>query len=46
MNWAKRGFPLLAIYTPGKDVPWQSNAYTSQQVVSAIQAARRAAEGN
>jgi len=34
------GIPLLAIYTPGKDEPWLSNAYTSQQVVAALNAAR------
>ncbi len=34
------GIPLLAIYTPGSDDPWLSNAYTSQQVLDAIAAAR------
>ncbi len=35
------GIPLLAIYTPGsEDQPWLSNAYTSQQVLDAISAAR------
>ena len=34
------GIPLLAIYSPGKEIPWQSNAYTGQQVVSAVRAAR------
>lgn len=34
------GIPLLAIYTPGKDEPWLSNAYTAQQVIDAIAAAR------
>lgn len=34
------GIPLLAIYTPGKDEPWLSNWYTSQQVMDAIAAAR------
>ncbi len=34
------GIPLLAIYTPGKDEPWLSNWYTSQQVIDALDAAR------
>lgn len=34
------GIPLLAIYTPGRDDPWLSNAYTAQQVMDAIAAAR------
>ncbi len=35
------GIPLLAVYSPGQDVPWQSNAYTPQQVVAAVEKARR-----
>ncbi len=34
------GIPLLAVYTPGKDEPWMSNAYTAQQVIDALAAAR------
>jgi thiol:disulfide interchange protein len=34
------GIPLLAIYAPGRDEPWQSNAYTPQQVLSALAEAR------
>ncbi len=34
------GIPLLAIYPPGSDEPWQSNAYTPQQVLSALEQAR------
>lgn len=34
------GIPLLAIYTPGRDEPWLSNAYTSQQVMDAVMKAR------
>ena len=34
------GIPLLVIYTPGKDQPWQSNAYTSTQVLEALEEAR------
>ncbi len=34
------GIPLLVIYTPGRDEPWESNAYTSQQVMAALEQAR------
>lgn len=34
------GIPLLVIYTPGKEQPWESNAYTSQQVMAALEQAR------
>jgi len=34
------GIPLLAIFTPGQDEPWLSNAYTPQQVVEALAQAR------
>lgn len=34
------GIPLLVVYTPGRDDPWQSNAYTSQQVMDALSSAR------
>lgn len=34
------GIPQLFIYTPGSDTPWQSSAYTPQQVMSALEAAR------
>ncbi|HRQ74882.1 MAG TPA: cytochrome c biogenesis protein CcdA [Phycisphaerales bacterium] len=37
------GIPLLVIYTPGSDVPWQANNYTPQQVVAAIEQARASA---
>jgi len=36
------GIPLLVIYGPGLDEPWQSNAYTSQQVMDALERARGA----
>ncbi|RMH26676.1 MAG: hypothetical protein D6693_06720 [Planctomycetota bacterium] len=36
------GIPLLVVYGPGLDEPWQSNAYTSEQVLSAIERARGA----
>jgi thiol:disulfide interchange protein len=34
------GIPLLAIYAPEDETPWQSNAYTPQQVLEALGAAR------
>jgi thiol:disulfide interchange protein DsbD len=34
------GIPLLAIFTPGSEEPWLSNAYTPQQVVEALSRAR------
>lgn len=34
------GIPLLVIYTPGKDEPWQGNSYTAQQVLTALDEAR------
>lgn len=34
------GIPLLAIFTPGSEEPWLSNAYTPQQVVEALARAR------
>lgn len=33
------GIPLLVIYTPGKDEPWQANSYTAQQVLAALESA-------
>lgn len=33
------GIPLLVIYTPGNDEPWQANSYTSQQVIAALEQA-------
>ncbi|QOJ16611.1 MAG: thioredoxin family protein [Phycisphaeraceae bacterium] len=36
----RTGIPLLVIYTPGVDEPWQANAYTPQQVMEALDAAR------
>jgi thiol:disulfide interchange protein len=36
------GIPLLVVYGPGLEEPWQSNAYTSQQVLDAL--ARAAGE--
>ncbi|MEO0511771.1 MAG: thioredoxin family protein [Planctomycetota bacterium] len=36
----RTGIPTLAIYGPGLDEPWISNAYTSQQVLGAIDRAR------
>jgi thiol:disulfide interchange protein len=36
----QKGIPLLAIYTPGVEKPWLSNAYTSKQVMAALEAAR------
>ena len=39
------GIPFLAVYAPGLDDPiWVSNAYTSAQVVSAIEDARSRAQ--
>jgi len=35
------GIPTLAVYGPGLSEPWISNAYTSDQVMSAIARARR-----
>lgn len=37
----RTGIPLLAIYSPGTDEPWQANAYTPQQVMDALEAARQ-----
>lgn len=37
------GIPLLAIYSPGQDEPWMSNAYTREQVMEALSAARQVA---
>lgn len=37
------GIPLLVVYGPGLESPWQSNAYTSEQVLAAIERARGAA---
>jgi len=37
------GIPLLVIYTPGSHEPWQSNAYTPPQVISALESARSTA---
>jgi len=34
------GIPLLVVYTPSRDDPWQANAYTSQQVMDAVNNAR------
>ncbi|MEZ6243689.1 MAG: thioredoxin family protein [Phycisphaerales bacterium] len=34
------GIPLLVVYGPGLDQPWQSNAYTPEQVIDAIERAR------
>lgn len=36
------GIPLLVIYTPGEDQPWLQNAYTSEQVMNALNDARNA----
>ncbi len=36
----KTGIPLLAIYGPGDEQPWLANAYTPQQVIDALDAAR------
>jgi thiol:disulfide interchange protein len=36
----RTGIPTLAIYGPGLDQPWVSSAYTSDQVVRAIDRAR------
>jgi thiol:disulfide interchange protein DsbD len=36
----RTGIPTLAIYGPGLDKPWVANAYTADQVVSAIERAR------
>ncbi len=42
-NLGQTGIPLLVIYTPGRDDPWQANAYTSAQVIEALTSARNAA---
>lgn len=34
------GIPTLAIYTPGSDAPWVANAYTADQVITALDQAR------
>lgn len=34
------GIPVLAIFTPGRESPWLSTAYTSQQVMDALAEAR------
>lgn len=36
----RTGIPTLAIYGPGLEQPWVANAYTIDQVVNAIKAAR------
>lgn len=38
------GIPLLAVYGPSLDEPWLSNAYTPEQVVTAITSARGSSE--
>lgn len=38
--YGQTGIPLLVIEGPGLDRPWMSNAYTSDQVLRAIDAAR------
>lgn len=37
----KIGIPLLAIYGPASDSPWQANAYTSDEVIAALTDARQ-----
>lgn len=37
------GIPTLAVYGPGLPEPWIANAYTSDQVIAAIERARRTA---
>ncbi|MGR3319201.1 MAG: hypothetical protein ACUZ8O_12075, partial [Candidatus Anammoxibacter sp.] len=45
-GWAKlsdlgqTGIPTLAIFGPGLESPWISNAYTIDQVLAAIESAR------
>lgn len=39
-NLGQTGIPLLVIYTPGQDEPWQGNSYTAQQVLAALENAR------
>ncbi len=39
----KTGIPLLVIYSPDDDIPWMANAYTSDQVMSALSSARPSA---
>ncbi len=36
----KSGIPLLAVYTPGVDRPWDANAYTAGEVIGALDQAR------
>jgi len=38
------GIPLLAVYRPGEPDPWQSNAYTPEQVIAALEWAREGRE--
>jgi thiol:disulfide interchange protein len=39
------GIPLLVVYGPGLEEPWQANAYTSQQVLDALARAGGAPNG-
>ncbi len=39
-NLGQTGIPLLVIYGPALDDPWRANAYTPDQVMEAISAAR------
>ena len=36
----RTGIPTLAVFSPGQSQPWIASAYTSDQVVEAIAAAR------
>lgn len=36
----KTGVPLLVVYGPGLPQPWMSNAYTAEQVLEVLEAAR------
>lgn len=41
----RTGIPTLAIYAPGSDTPWIASAYTADQVLAAVEAARAAGGG-
>ncbi len=40
------GIPLLVIYGPGLDEPWQANSYTASTVLKALERAHGKAEGS
>ncbi len=42
----RTGIPTLVVFTPGSAEPWIASAYTSDQVIAAIEAARAAGPGS